>query len=66
MCPGNIDDGLAVVEEGLGMMRTGGEHFNLPEIHRIKGNLLLAGSVYDIDAAETAFAEAHEAYGGAC
>jgi predicted ATPase len=55
---GNIDDGLAVVEEGLGMMRTGGEHFNLPEIHRIKGKLLLAGSVNDTDAAETAFAEA--------
>jgi class 3 adenylate cyclase/predicted ATPase len=55
---GNVDEGLAAVEEGLAMMRTGGEHFSLPEIHRIKGKLLLAGSVNDIDAAEAAFGEA--------
>jgi predicted ATPase len=47
-----------MVEEGLEMMRTTGEHFSLPEIHRIKGKLLLAGSVNNTDAAETAFAEA--------
>ena len=41
---GNIDEGLGVIEEGLAMMRMGGEHFSLPEIHRIKGKLLLAGS----------------------
>src|SRR5215467_8327650 len=41
---GNIDEGLSVIEEGLARMRTGGEHFSLPEIHRIKGELLLAGS----------------------
>jgi predicted ATPase len=40
------------------MMRTGGEHFSLPEIHRIKGKLLLASSVDLKDAAETAFGEA--------
>ena len=55
---GNIDDGLAMVEEGLEMRRTSGEHFSLPEIHRIKGKLLLASSVNNTDAAETAFAEA--------
>jgi len=55
---GNIDDGLAMVEEGLERMRTGGERFSLPEIHRIKGKLLLASSVNNADAAETAFAEA--------
>ena len=38
------------------MMRSGGEHFSLPEIHRIQGKLLLAGS--DRDAAEAAFREA--------
>ena len=54
---GNVDDGLTVVEEGLEMMRTGGEHFSLPEIYRVKGKLLLAGSVNDPNAAETAFCE---------
>ena len=38
------------------MMRSGGEHFSLPEIHRIQGKLLLAGS--DRDSAEAAFREA--------
>ena len=55
---GNIDEGLGVIEEGLAMMRTGGEHFSLPEIHRIKGKLLLAGSANERDTAEAAFAEA--------
>ena len=40
------------------MMRTGGEHFSLPEIHRIKGKLLLTGSANDRNAAEAAFSEA--------
>jgi tetratricopeptide (TPR) repeat protein len=52
---GNVDEGLATVEEALAMMQTSGEHFCLPEIHRIKGKLLLAGSVNDGDAAEAAF-----------
>ncbi len=55
---GNVDEGLATVEEALVMMRTSGEHFCLPEIHRIKGKLLLAGSVNDRNAAEVAFGEA--------
>jgi len=55
---GNIDEGLGVIEEGLAMMRMGGEHFSLPEIHRIKGKLLLAGSANERDTAEAAFAEA--------
>ena len=55
---GNIDEGLAAVEEGVAMMSTGGENFYLSEIHRIKGNLLLAMSVRDEDAAQTAFGEA--------
>ena len=49
---------LAMVEAGLERMRTGGERFSLPEIHRIKGKLLLASSVNNTDAAETAFAKA--------
>jgi predicted ATPase len=55
---GNIDEGLGVIEEGLAMMRMGGEQFSLPEIHRIKGKLLLAGSANGRDSAEAAFAEA--------
>jgi predicted ATPase len=55
---GNIDEGLTTIDEALAMMRTGGEHFDLPEIHRIRGTLLLAGSANDRDAVEAAFAQA--------
>jgi class 3 adenylate cyclase/predicted ATPase len=55
---GKVDQGLATVEEALAMMRSGGEHFSLPEIYRIRGKLLLIGSTGDTDAAETAFGEA--------
>jgi class 3 adenylate cyclase/predicted ATPase len=55
---GRVDQGLATVEEALAMMRTGGEHFSLPEIHRIRGKLLLIRSTSDTDAAETAFGDA--------
>jgi class 3 adenylate cyclase/predicted ATPase len=55
---GNVDKGLATVEEAFAMMRTGGEQFCLPEIHRIKGELLLARSANDRDTAEAAFGEA--------
>jgi predicted ATPase len=53
---GKVDDGLAVIEEGLALMRSGGEHLNLPEIHHVQGKLLLAAS--DRNAAEAAFREA--------
>jgi predicted ATPase len=55
---GNTDEGLAIVEEALAMKRSGGEHFSLPEIHRIKGKLLLTRSVNDTDAAEAVLGEA--------
>ncbi len=55
---GNVDDGLATVEEAFAMTRADGEKFCLPEIHRIKGELLLARSANDRDAAEAAFGEA--------
>ena len=55
---GNVDEGLTIIDEALVMTRTGGEHFDLPEIHRIKGKLLLAGSASDRDAVEAAFAQA--------
>jgi class 3 adenylate cyclase/predicted ATPase len=55
---GNVDEGLTAAEEGLAIMRTGGEHFSLPEVHRIKGKVLLIGSLNDGNAAEAAFGEA--------
>jgi predicted ATPase len=56
---GKVGEGLATVEEALALMQAGGECFSLPEIHRIKGNLLLAGSARDrAVAAEVAFGEA--------
>jgi class 3 adenylate cyclase/predicted ATPase len=55
---GNIDDGLATIEEAFAMTRPDGEQFCLPEIHRVKGELLLARSPHDRDAAEAAFGEA--------
>jgi predicted ATPase len=55
---GNVDEGLATIEEGLARIRMGGEHFSLPEIHRVKGKLLLARAADNRDAAEAAFREA--------
>jgi predicted ATPase len=55
---GNVNDGLATVEEAFAMTRADGEQFCLPEIHRVKGELLLARSAKDRDAAEAAFVEA--------
>jgi predicted ATPase len=55
---GNVDEGLAAVEEGLTMSRTGGDRFSLPEIHRIRGELLLDRSTADRDAAAAAYREA--------
>jgi predicted ATPase len=55
---GRIGEGLATVEEGMAIMSTGGENFCLSELLRIKGKLLVARSVHDRDAAESAFSEA--------
>jgi hypothetical protein len=55
---GRIGEGLATVEEGIAIMSKGGENFCLSELLRIKGKLLLARSVHDRDAAESAFSEA--------
>jgi class 3 adenylate cyclase/predicted ATPase len=55
---GNTDEGLAAVEEALKIADAGGERFGLPEIHRVKGQLLLARPASDKDAAEAAYHEA--------
>jgi predicted ATPase len=56
---GDVDEGLAALEEGLAMSRICGERFSLPEFYRVKGSLLLARSA-DKDAAEAAYGEAIE------
>jgi class 3 adenylate cyclase/predicted ATPase/predicted transcriptional regulator len=55
---GKTDEGLAAVEEGLQMVDAGGERFVLPEIHRVKGRLLLDRSAADRDAAAAAYRQA--------
>jgi class 3 adenylate cyclase/predicted ATPase/predicted transcriptional regulator len=55
---GKTDEGLAAVEEGLEMVDAGGERFVLPEIHRVKGRLLLDRSAADRDAAAAAYRQA--------
>ena len=55
---GKTDEGLAVVEEGLKMAEASGDGFNLPEIHRVKGRLLLDRSAANRDSAAAAYREA--------
>jgi predicted ATPase len=57
---GDIDEGLAAVAEAFAMADAGGDRFSLPEIHRIKGNLLLARSAADREPAEAAYWQAIE------
>ena len=57
---GKTDEGLAAVEEGLRMVDAGGERFGLPELHRVKGGLLLDRSAADRDAAAAAYRQAIE------
>jgi class 3 adenylate cyclase/predicted ATPase len=55
---GRTDEGLAVVEEGLEMAEAGGDRFGLPELHRVKGRLLLDRSAADRDAAAASYRKA--------
>lgn len=57
---GNVDEGLAAVAEGLSMADAGGERFNLPELHRIRGRVLLDRSTADRDATVAAYRQAIE------
>ena len=54
---GETDEGLAAAAEGLSMAGAG-DRFSLPEIHRVKGKLLLDRSRRDWDKAEAAFRQA--------
>jgi predicted ATPase len=59
-----IEDGINAIEEGLAQAKEDGDRFSLPELHRIRGQLLLARSVSlgsgDEEEAETAFSKAIE------
>jgi predicted ATPase len=55
---GKSDEGLAAVDEGLSLGGAG-DRFSLPEIHRVRGRLLLDRSA-DRDAAAAAFHQAIE------
>ena len=56
---GKTDEGSAAAAEGLSMAAEG-DRLSLPEIHRIKGKLLLDRSARDREAAEAAFRRAIE------
>jgi DNA-binding SARP family transcriptional activator/predicted ATPase len=56
---GHHDEGLRVVEEALGEARERGERFWNADLHRVRGELLLAAGG-DADLAEAAFREALE------
>ena len=57
---GKTEEGLVAVEEGLKMADAGGDRFNLPELHLVKGRLLLDRSAADRDAAAAAYGQAIE------
>jgi class 3 adenylate cyclase/predicted ATPase len=53
-----IEDGFNMIEEGLAMAEEDGDCFSLPEFHRIRGDLLLAGATMREAEAEDAFTKA--------
>ena len=57
---GKTEEGLAVIEDGLKIADAGGDRFNLPELHLVKGRLLLDRSAADRDVAAAAYGQAIE------
>ena len=55
-----VEDGLGVLGETIDFARRTGEGFHLPELHRLKGTLLLGQSSDNRAEAEACFAEALE------
>ncbi|HEY5870199.1 MAG TPA: hypothetical protein VI542_32295, partial [Candidatus Tectomicrobia bacterium] len=53
-----IEDGLHVLTEAIDFAQRTGEGFHLPELHRLKGELLLQQSSDNCTAAETCFHQA--------
>ena len=58
MKAGEIDEGLSAIEDGLAMANENMDRFSLPEFHRIRGELLMAGSAERTSEAEAAFKQA--------
>jgi class 3 adenylate cyclase/predicted ATPase len=57
---GRIDEGLQAVAEGLTQAQETSARFNEAELHRLKGELLLAGAVSGAEDAERCFRQAIE------
>ena len=57
---GEVEEGLAVVEEAIEFVVKSGERVSEAELHRVKGALLLARTPADPAGAETAFRDALE------
>lgn len=57
---GNTDEGLRVVQQGLDLAQETGEHISAPNLHRVKGSLLLKQPVPDAGAAQECFERAIE------
>ncbi len=57
---GRVEEGLAVVAEGMAFVTKTGERMMEAELHRVKGDLLLALTTSDQAGAETAFRDALE------
>ena len=58
LADGKIADGRQAVEQGLALSESGGDRFNLPQLHRIKARLLLAADASAIEEAEQVLCEA--------
>jgi len=56
---GRFDEALSRVDEGLALAHQEGERFYEAELHRLRGELLLARSPRKPDAARACFTEAH-------
>jgi predicted ATPase len=57
---GEPEEGLALLDEAQGLVAKTGERTSEAEVHRVKGELLLARSPSDWNQAETTFREALE------
>jgi class 3 adenylate cyclase/predicted ATPase len=57
---GSCNDAMGAIEEGFALALAGGDHFSLPEMHRVKAKLLLSQSADNKVAAEAAYNEAIE------
>jgi predicted ATPase len=57
---GQTEEGLALLDEAQGLVAKTGERASEVEVHRVKGELLLARSPSDWNQAETSFREALE------